>query len=152
MTWRSRRNDFAKESDLNIETLMSTGVVTANLRDGLRQTLVRMHERDIRHMPVLDDAGCLAGIISERDLRRPDWVDEGDNLARPFVLDNDTKIQAAMTGDPITVTVEDTLAHALDLFIEHGFGAMPVVDRGRKLVGMLSTVDLLRGYRQLLEG
>lgn len=128
-----------------IRDYMTDRVITANLRDGLRQTLQRMNERNVRHMPVLDDKGALAGMISERDLRRPAFVD-GPNYAEPFRLDNQHKVSEAMTRAPITVGPDDDLDFALDVFIERRFGAIPVVE-GDCVVGILSTVDMLRALR-----
>jgi acetoin utilization protein AcuB len=132
-----------------VRDYMTTDVVFANLRDGLHQTLVRMHERGIRHMPVLDDQERLAGFISERDLRRPDFVDPDENHARPFVLDDSFKIEQAMTMVPVTVGPGDDVLVAVDLFIDHHYGALPVVE-GERVVGILSTIDLLRAVRRRL--
>ncbi len=129
-----------------VRKYMTENVVYANLLDGLHQTLVRMRERDIRHMPVVGDDGKLVGIISERDLRRPDFVDPDTNHARPFVLDNHTTVEEAMTSTPTVVAPEDQVVSALDLFITNHYGALPVVEGG-KIVGIISTIDLLRAFR-----
>lgn len=130
-----------------IRDYMTQKVITANLRDGLRQTWQRMQEREVRHMPVLDDHNALAGMISERDLRRPDFVD-GPNLAEPYVLDNSHKVSEAMSRAPVTVGPDDDLDFALNVFIERRFGAIPVVE-GDRLVGIISTLDMLRALRSL---
>jgi acetoin utilization protein AcuB len=132
---------------VKVSDYMSSNVITANLRDGLHQTFHRMLERGIRHMPVLGENGELAGIISERDIRRPNFVDDDPNVANYYVLDNNVKVQEAMTSSPITVAAEAEVAAALELFIERRYGALPVVDSGDRLVGMLSAVDLLRAFR-----
>lgn len=133
-----------------VRDYMTTEVVFANLRDGLHQTQLRMRERGVRHMPVLGDDNKLAGIISDRDVRRPDFVDPDPKVARPFVLDNNTTVGDAMTPNAITVGADDELSAALDLFIERHYGALPVVDGKDKVVGMLSTVDLLMAFRDQL--
>ncbi|TNF31680.1 MAG: CBS domain-containing protein [Deltaproteobacteria bacterium] len=132
-----------------VRDYMTTDVVFANLRDGLHQTLVRMHERGIRHMPVLDDHERLAGIVSERDLRRPDFVDPDENHARAFILDDSIKVEQAMSPVPATVTPDDDALVAVDLFVERHFGALPVVE-GDRVVGIISTIDLLRALRNRL--
>jgi acetoin utilization protein AcuB len=125
---------------------MVTEVVTANLRDGLRQTWDRMHERGVRHMPVLGDNGELVGIVSDRDLRRPSDMD-GPNTTYPFALDNSIQVSAAMTSPVVTIGADDPIDEALDLFIDRKFGALPVVGEDGELVGILSAVDLLRACR-----
>lgn len=46
-----------------------------------------------------------------------------------------------MTRDPKTVAPEDSLTHAADIFRDHGFNHLPVVEGGR-LVGIVSDTDL----------
>lgn len=133
-----------------IRDVMTPLAITANLRDGLRQTLDRMHERGIRHMPVLGEDGRLAGMISDRDVRRPDTVDEA-GVARPFVLDNHVKVEDAMTAEPDTVRGDDHLLAAVDLMVRSKYGAIPVVDGERRVVGVVSTIDALTVLRNLLE-
>jgi acetoin utilization protein AcuB len=130
---------------------MSTEVISANYSDGLRQTFYRMRERGIRHMPVLGAGEELVGIISDRDLRRPDWVDDEENVAHYYILDNSNKVEGAMTAPPVTVHAADPIATALTLLLARGFGALPVVDDDGKLIGMLSAVDLLRAFKDSLD-
>ena len=135
---------------MKVREFMSAQVVTANLRDGLHQTWERMREHGIRHMPVLDEHEALVGIISDRDLRRPGTLDLG-GAVDSFRLDDHIKVEAAMTGAPRTVLPEDDITQALDLFLDHHFGALPVVDGDRRVLGMLSAFDLLRAFRQRLD-
>lgn len=129
---------------------MTSKVIYANLTDGLRQTFYRMRERGIRHMPVLGDHEELVGIISDRDLRRPDWVDTEENVAHYYILDNKTKVEGAMSSNVMTVKADDPVEVALDTLLQHRYGALPVVDDAGKLVGMLSAVDLLRAFKESL--
>lgn len=131
---------------MKVSDYMSRDVVTANLEDGAYQTFERMRERGIRHMPVLGKGGVLAGIISDRDLRRPDFVDE-PNLVHPYTLDNRVTVSDAMSPDPVTVKASDAVASALEVFVERRYGALPVVDDNGTLVGVLSSVDLLRAFK-----
>mgnify|MGYP001544306022 CR=1 FL=1 len=135
---------------MQVYEYMSRDVVTANLRDGLRQTFYRMRERSVRHMPVLDDREKLAGIISDRDLRRPDWVDTEENVAHYYLLDNQKHVEQAMTANPVVIRPEDDIQEALGLFSQYRFGALPVVDDDNNLVGILSVYDLLHAFQDAL--
>lgn len=135
---------------MNIKEFMSTDIIYANLRDGLHQTYMRMRERGFRHMPVLDDEEKLVGIISDRDLRRPDWLDANPNYAETFRLDNEMKVSAAMSPSPTSLRADDAIRKAVDLFIERRYGAIPIVDENDRVIGMLSTIDALRAFRQSL--
>ncbi len=137
---------------MKVSEYMSTNVVTANLRDGLRQTFYRMRERDIRHMPVLGDDERLVGIISDRDLRHPDWVDDEENCAHYYLLDNAHKVESTMSKGPATVAPDDNLQRAVELVLDHKYGAVPVVDADQKLVGIISAIDLLRAFHDIDKG
>lgn len=54
--------------DATVESAMSTDVVTCALGDGVDRLMALMTERRIRHLPVVDDHGSLAGIISIGDV------------------------------------------------------------------------------------
>ncbi len=49
---------------------------------------------------------------------------------------------------PITVGRAEPLRRALELLIEHGISGLPVVDEGRRLVGVLSERDLLDLFQE----
>ncbi len=132
---------------MKVRDYMTSEVVTANLGDGLRQTFYRMRERDIHHMPVLGDRGELAGIISDRDLRRPDWVDDEENVAHYYLLDNAHKVAETMTKAPVVVGPDDDVQVAVAALLERRIGALPVVGEDGLLVGILSAIDLLRALR-----
>ena len=131
---------------MKVREYMSSEVITANPLDGLRQTFYRMRERDIRHMPVVDDDERIVGIISDRDLRRPDWVDDEENVAHYYVLDNAHKVEGSMTKDPRVVSPDDDVQRAVELILELRIGALPVVNGAGKLEGMISALDLLKAF------
>ena len=134
---------------MKVSKYMTNQVITANLQDGLRQTFYRMRERDIRHMPVIGENEQLVGIISDRDLRRPDWVDHEENVAHYYLLDNAHKVEDAMTPSPSAVSPGDDIQAAVEVVLEKKVGALPVVDGEGKLVGMISAIDLLRAFHEM---
>jgi acetoin utilization protein AcuB len=131
---------------MKVSDYMSSSVVTANLDDGLRQTYIRMKEHGIRHMPVVDASERVVGIVSDRDLRRPDTVDVGDKVDA-YSLDDSHAVKAVMTGCPDSVTAESSLDSALGLFVTHHYGALPVVNAGGNAVAMISVYDVLRAFQ-----
>jgi len=49
-----------------------------------------------------------------------------------------------MTSPVVTVTPDTSVKDAAAALVEHGINAVPVVDDGRRLVGIVSEADLLR--------
>lgn len=58
----------AEALDRSVGSVMSTDVVTCTHGDGVDRLMSLMTERRIRHLPVVDDRGQLAGIVSIGDV------------------------------------------------------------------------------------
>ncbi len=57
----------------------------------------------------------------------------------------DYQVQDVMNR-PLMVTVDTTLAEVELLLEKHGYNALPVVDTAERLVGLVSSLDLLRAF------
>jgi len=90
-----------------------------------------MRSNKIGGIPVVSSDNKLLGIITNRDLR--------------FHKDPDTHIQEVMTKDGlITATEEITLERAEDILQEHRIEKLPIVDRDKKLKGLITYKDILK--------
>ncbi len=134
---------------MRVSEYMSQPALVAAPEDGARETFFKMREQHIRHLPVLDGEQ-LVGILSDRDLRRPDWVDEAPDLSYPYELDDNLSVGDLMTRNPVTVRTFEPLLHAAELVHLHGYGALPVLDKGGHLVGILTKRDLIGALHQQL--
>jgi manganese-dependent inorganic pyrophosphatase len=62
--------EFLAHVLLRVRDVMQTGFPTASDRDPIRQVGLTMARRDLELMPVVDDDGALAGVLTERTLAR----------------------------------------------------------------------------------
>ena len=92
-----------------------------------------MVARNIGAVPVLRE-GVLVGIFSERDLMKRVVV-EGRDPA-------ETRLDAVMTADPLTVGPQEEIQTCMLLMRRHGFRHLPICD-GKLLKGVISLRDLL---------
>src|SRR5213594_1007951 len=84
---------------------------------------------------VVDRNGALAGVITSGDLTRP-MERTPDFLGIP--------VAQVMTRTPKTATPDELAAAAIRRMEEFGFIALPVVDGGQTVVGMVHLHDLMR--------
>lgn len=136
---------------MKISQFMTAKVITTKPDEGIRKTFFRMRQHNVRHLPVIDDDGSLVGIISDRDLRRPDWVDETLDVAHAYQLNDNLVVGDLMTPNVIYLHTYDTIDKAVEIFIERRFGAVPVLNKNEEIVGILSAHDLLKAFGVILE-
>ena len=110
-----------------------------------------MKNHRIRHLPVVDKAGRLLGVFTERDLHHAyapretaegwyyDKDEMGLRIARHF-----------MTEDPVTLKDDSTFFDAVDIFVRNKFGCLPVVSPEGKLLGIVSYIDILKTIKHFL--
>jgi len=102
---------------------------------------------EIRHVPVVRD-GEVIGILSDRDFAGigvPTSSDPSTIETMKAQLEN--PVSALMSGDVVTVDRTTELVEVIDLLVGERIGAVPVVEDGGRLVGIVSYVDVLRVVR-----
>lgn len=117
-----------------------------------------MRERRIRHLPVLDDAGRLVGVISDRDVRsvilapaigRFLAAETRRHLVEATTALRDVPVSQIMTSPVITTTPQAPVAQAAAIMYERRIGCLPVLSSGR-LMGIVTDRDVLKGLAATL--
>jgi nucleotide-binding universal stress UspA family protein len=122
-----------QESDAHlVAKWMTRDPISVEPADKLASVRSKMNSGHFRTMPVLS-GGKLAGIITDRDLRRHEGY-----------LDH-TEVRLAMTTEVATVRPATPIHEAAKMLLERKIGGLPVVDDER-LVGIISTSDILRAF------
>lgn len=103
---------------------------------GIAEARAMMEEHDVRHLPVVE-AGKLLGVVSDRDLKRAQSLQEG---AQP---DEDLAVGDAMVDRAYMVDVTAPLDAVLTHMWEHRIGSALVLRAG-KLVGIFTAMDACR--------
>ena len=105
--------------------------VTIKRGSTVNDALNMMKEYHIGGIPVVDDNGCLVGIVTNRDLR--------------FERNLNRKIDEVMTKDNLVVTHQSTdLEEAAQILQEHKIEKLPVVDNDGRLVGLVTYKDITK--------
>jgi acetoin utilization protein AcuB len=120
--------------------IMTPGPFTATPGESLLAASKRMSVHGIRHLPVVDDAGRVLGMLSERDVRTA--VGDPERLTRAKAA-LALRVGDAMTASPLVVAEGQPLLALAEVFRDRHLGAVPVVDGTDRLVGIVSYVDTL---------
>ena len=130
--------------DLLVRDLMSDDVIAVSKSDDLAVLHDLMTEHRIRHVPVVDEDGDLAGLVSHRDLLRHALIEQDETT--PLMQQQRLELKKAwelMVPTVETVESDTALSQAAQLMIENKYGCLPVVE-GRHLVGILTESDFVR--------
>jgi CBS domain-containing protein len=127
-----------------VRDLMTADVATIGRNESLRTVDDVMRLGRIRHLPVVDEDGSLAGILSQRDLFHGGLLRAlgYGSHARNHALD-DLLVKEAMKTDVVTTTPDTPLADAARVMLKRKIGCLVVLDAG-KLVGILTEADFVR--------
>lgn len=124
-------------------------VIDANL--SLPEARKLMVENEIGQLPVVDGQGRLAGLITRShfamSLDNLDSLDVWEISGRLNTLT--VKNVMLQPGQVVTIDPQATVEQAAKLLSEQGIRSLPVLEGG-KVVGIVTTIDLLRSYQEML--
>jgi IMP dehydrogenase len=113
------------------ESGMILDPVTLPLTATVLDAKASMKEHGIGGIPIVDNAGKLSGIVTNRDLR--------------FEKRNDRMIAEVMTSENlVTAPAGITLAEAEDILQAHKIEKLPVVDEKEQLIGLITFRDITK--------
>ncbi len=143
-----------------IKEIMSTDVVTVSTGDSVEKCAKLLQENDISGLPVLDESGKVAGMVTEGDLIRrasrikaPGYLEILGGLIyldspKKFVdeLQRAMSLEAGqlMSTNVISVGPEESIENAATLMVNEGVNRLPVIDEDEKLVGIVSRRDIMK--------
>jgi len=93
-----------------------------------------MQKHSLGCLVVVDERGCLSGIFTERDCILKVMKDE---TSRSKTIAN------FMTRDPAAEEFDITIAYALSMMSHGGFRHLPLVDKDKMPVGIISVKDIV---------
>lgn len=127
-----------------VREVMSSDVTTLEMNETLTIADDVMNLGRIRHLPVLDSEGNVAGVLSQRDLFRGALaraLGYGEHAQNKLL--GMLKVKEVMTNDPATIGPDEDLTAAAQTLFEQKIGCLLVVEDD-KLVGILTEADFVR--------
>jgi CBS domain-containing protein len=145
-------------SEMTAEDVMTAPAAYVEVETPLREIARLMLKAGISAVPVVDQAGNLAGMVSESDLLRRNtggqepkrswWVDLFEMRTRhsdgflSYLERHGLRAKDVMTPEVISVGDDTRIVEIARLLETHAIKRVPVI-RGGRLVGVVSRSDLL---------
>jgi acetoin utilization protein AcuB len=131
---------------------MTRKVITIHPEAGVLEARDLLQRYKIHSLPVVGPEGTLIGIVTDRDVRSamPAGISSEEELGRLQERLAELKVKDIMTSQVVTLSPNNTLEDALLLMQQVHVGALPVIDRDRKLLGIIAVRDLLQGFTEVL--
>ena len=135
---------------MKVKDLMSKKLFTVGPEDMLDKVFFLFNFEAIRHLPVVEK-GKVIGVLSDRDLkkimgaRKKIVTDKVDGTQ--FTV-HARRVATIMNRGITTIGPDEQAADAAAIMAKKKIGCLPVVKKG-KLVGMITSTDILRAYVKL---
>jgi arabinose-5-phosphate isomerase len=116
------------------DVMLTSDVPTLCPDRPMRECVVLLAEKR-GTVAIVDPGGSLLGVVTAGDLTR--LMEKSDQFL-------DLPVGTVMTKTPKTTTPDELAGAAVRVMEQHGIMALPVLDGGRKVVGMVHLHDLMR--------
>jgi len=118
---------------MQVESYMSHAPIT--IRDDMDYWKASeiMKEKDLHHIPVINQDETVVGILTLRDLK----------MAAMHFGEARVEVSEVMHSPVVTVAPGEALADAARIMIDNRIGGLPVLGDDGQIVGILTETDLL---------
>jgi len=131
-TERTERRTVAERR--MVAEVMSTPAYMCRLGDSLNGAAELMWEHDVGAIPVVDEDGRIAGIVTDRDVAMAAYT-QGRSLTAIDCL-------TAMSRAVFTCRADDSLAAAERLMSDRQVRRLPVINADDRPIGIISLADI----------
>lgn len=118
---------------MRVDQYMNWPVLTITPETEFHRAFDFMRSRGIHHLPVVDGERVV-GIVAERDLL----------LAAANFGSAEVPVSDILRRPPICVSAEAQLKQAARLLVVNHIGSLPVLDKRKKLVGIITETDIFK--------
>ncbi|MDX1684867.1 MAG: CBS domain-containing protein [Saprospiraceae bacterium] len=127
-----------------VSEIMKTKLVTVSPNDSIEDVRQIFQKHRIHHLPVVHN-GELVGMLSLSDYKLFSHDSDPDIYDRFIeeVRRKNFKVRDIMIDRIATLEPDDRVNVALEVFRENRFHALPVIDKDRALLGIVTTFDIV---------
>jgi homoserine O-acetyltransferase len=118
-------------SRTTVGDIMLKEVVTIKHGSCIEEAAMIMMKEGVTHLPVINEDGCLTGIVTAWDVSKA--------VALKLI-----HLEEIMTKEVVTACLNEPIERAAKRMTEHNISALPVVDEGQKVIGMITSDGVSR--------
>ena len=126
----------SRQPAIVVSQIMSSPLLTLPLGTSLDEAQNLFREHRFRHIPVVDGAGKLVGILSDRDFIGQSFAGS-DSQAQ-------VRVDDLMTLNILTARPQTTIREIAGVMFRERIGSMPIIDEHGNLSGIVTRSDILR--------
>lgn len=132
-TWSMLRNvdESPFKENRIVKHIMSSDIFSVDKKDSIELVLHIMKWKSIHHLPVINNARELLGLIS--------WTDVKSYLNNP--KQQNESVDRLMKTDLVSIDEYTTVEAAKKLMENHAIGSLPVI-KNSKLIGLITSNDI----------
>jgi CBS-domain-containing membrane protein len=128
-----------------LSTLITYNPTAVPANRPLADAAAMMRQYALRHLPVVDDARRLVGIVSDYDVACCDCSEIRASPGRAVPSGAPRAVADVMSRRVVTMAHDDPPAIGLRKMLAGGFHSLPVVE-GERLIGIVTSTDFLREF------
>ncbi|WP_340817693.1 homocysteine biosynthesis protein [Methanolobus sp. WCC4] len=117
-----------------VSDIMAVSVVTIGMGASIYDAAKTIMDTDFNHLPVVDENECLVGIITAWDISKAVSQNKFD------------LVEDIMTRKVITSSADERVAVVARRMDQDSVSAMPVINKGRRVIGMITSDDISKLY------
>ena len=114
----------------------TSSIPSLSVTDTVETALGLLMEHRINHLPVVDDEGHLAGVLSETRLMDAEGPDD--------------EVGTLVVGRPVSVPPDAHIFDAARTMVEHDLSTIPVADEDGHYYGLIQRHDIFDKFAQML--
>lgn len=125
---------------IKAKDIMQTDLITITEQTSIHDAINILAEKKITGLPVVDQAGSLIGIVSEKDILVMAYREITDTCDEAMKT---RRVTDVMTSEVVSFRPDDNLADICQCFMNNPFRRVPITGDGGKLVGLISRKDIV---------
>ncbi len=131
---------------MNVKNYMTSDVITVSEDTKVLEALDLMKEHNFHRLPVVRN-GKMVGLITEEIIQEnsPSTATSLSIHEMNYLLTK-TTVGDIMHKEVVTIEAEDLLEEAAVLMLENEVGALPVVENGNNVIGIITDKDLFTAF------